>query len=184
MRLIALILSLFSPVLALADQAVDIDTLDGVTVRLAIVAPSDPKGVAVLFTGGAGKLRIRKDGTIKKGSNFLVSTREMFKESGFIAIVPDTPSDRKKGDGLPGFRDVSEYFEDLTAIIRHVKNAYNLPVWLVGTSAGTISVAHGAAKLKDPLRPDGIIFNASITEDSSHGAHVLSFDIDDYTGPV
>ena len=110
MRLIALILSLFSPVLALADQAVDIDTLDGVTVRLAIVASSDPKGVAVLFTGGAGKLRIRKDGTIKKGSNFLVSTREMFKESGFIAIVPDTPSDRKKGDGLCGFRDISGYF--------------------------------------------------------------------------
>ena len=48
-----LILSLFIPVSALADEALDIDTRDGVTVRMAIVAPSAPKGVALLFSGAA-----------------------------------------------------------------------------------------------------------------------------------
>ena len=182
--IIALMLLLAVPIAVSADEAVKLKTREGVTVRVAIVAPSAPKGVAILFAGGAGKLRIKRDGTIKRGTNFLVRSRALFAVNGFVALVPDTSSDRKKGDGLRGFRDVIEYLEDLKALVAYARKTYNLPIWLVGTSAGTISVAHGAEKLKGALRPDGLVFSASITEDSSHGAHVLNFDIDDYTGPV
>jgi hypothetical protein len=103
MRLIALILSLFSPVLALADQAVDINTRDGVTVRLAIVAPSDPKGVAVLFTGGAGKLRIRKDGQLRRVVTFLSEPERCLERVDLSRFFRIRPAIEKKGTDYADF---------------------------------------------------------------------------------
>lgn len=167
-----------------ADQVVNLKTREGVKVRIAVVAPDVPKAVAILFAGGGGKLGIKRNGKIKRGGNFLVRSRHLFAANGLVALVPDVSTDRKKGKGLRGFRDVDAYLEDMKAMVAHARKTYKLPVWLVGTSAGTISVAHSAEKLTGPYRPDGVVFTASITEDSGHGAHVLDFDIDKYTGPA
>lgn len=168
---------------AWADVAVDLKPRDGVTLRVAVIVPDAPKAVVILFSGGGGKLRIKRNGKIKRDSNFVVRTREMFANAGFVTMVPDVPSDRKKGRGIRGFRHVSDYTEDLRALMRHARTSYKLPVWVLGTSAGTISVAHAGTRLSGPDRPDGLVFSASITKNSSHESHVLDFDLGKYTGP-
>lgn len=108
----------------------------------------------------------------------------MFAGQELVTMVPDVSSDRKKGPGLRAFRHSKEYTEDLRALIRHARQTYKLPVWFIGTSAGTISVANAAERLTGADRPDGLVFTASLTEDSSHRAHVLDFDPAKYTGPA
>jgi len=169
---------------ARADEAVDLKPREGVTLRVAVIVPDAPKAVVILFAGGSGKLGIKSNGKIKRGGNFAVRIREMFANAGFVTMVPDVPSDRKKGPGLRGFRHVSDYTEDLRALMRHARTSYKLPVWVLGTSAGTISVAHAGARLSGPDRPDGLVFTSSITKNSSHESHVLDFDLEKYTGPA
>ncbi|MDA1327031.1 MAG: alpha/beta hydrolase, partial [Proteobacteria bacterium] len=169
---------------AWADIAVDLKPREGVTLRVAVIVPDAPKAVVILFAGGGGKLGIKRNGKIKKDGNFVVRTREMFARAGFVTMVPDVPSDRKKGQGLRGFRHVSDYTDDLRALMRHARMSYKLPVWFLGTSAGTISVAHAGGRLSGQDRPDGLVFTSSITKNSSHESQVLDFDLEKYTGPA
>ena len=166
-----------------ANIAVDLKPREGITLRVAVIVPEAPRAVVILFSGGGGKLGIKRNGKIKRDGNFVIRTREMFARAGFVTMVPDVPSDRKKSPGLHGFRHVSDYTEDLRALMRHARTSYKLPVWVLGTSAGTISVAHAGARLSGPDRPDGLVFTASITKNSSHESHVLDFDLGKYTGP-
>ena len=187
-RRIIMLISVFVWVIAAvpawADEAVDLKPRDGITLRVAVIVPDAPKAVVILFSGGSGKLGVRRNGKITRDRNFLIRTREIFAKSGFVTMVPDVPSDRQEGQGLRGVRHLDNHTEDLRALMRYARTTYKLPVWVLGTSAGTISVAHAGARLSGPDRPDGLVFTASITEDSSHVRHVLDFHLDRYTGPA
>ena len=49
----------------------------------------------VLFAGGAGRIGIEDDGTIRRDGNFLVRTRASFAARGFLVAVVDAPDDRR-----------------------------------------------------------------------------------------
>src|SRR4051812_1904833 len=76
------------------QQVVDIPTRPGVTQRMLVLKPPQPKAAVVLLAGGHGGLQIFPNGSMQfGGGNFLVRTRELFAERGLLVVIVDAPSD-------------------------------------------------------------------------------------------
>jgi len=94
---------------AQAARVVDIPTRPGVTQRILLLGPENPKAAVILLPGGHDGLQISPEGRFKWGEgNFVVRTREMFAAQGLLVAVADAPSDRqslpylKRGSGAQG----------------------------------------------------------------------------------
>ena len=147
MRTILLILVLLMPSVGVAVQVVDLMPRKGMTLRTLVITPESPKAAVILFLGGSGRPKITKAGRVKS-KNFLVRSRNLFVKNGLAAIVPDAPSDHYNSDGMKGwFRETKEHTADLKALIKFARDRFKVPVWLVGTSRGTNSVANGGTKI-------------------------------------
>lgn len=145
------------------EQVVDILTRPGVTQRFLYLAPAAPKAAVVLYAGGHGGLRIFPNGSMGWGAgNFVVRTRQDFAAAGLAVAVVDAPSDRLSPPYLNGFRQGAEHAADARAVIAWVREHAKVPVWLVGTSRGTQSVAAIAIRLADGGGPDGIVLTSTI----------------------
>lgn len=120
-----------------------------------------PKASVVLYAGGSGSIGIRKDGSLKRGGNFLVKTRTLFTDQGFLVLVPDRPSDWAGRDKW-SYRSTDEHAQDAAALIAFLRAEANVPVWLVGTSRGSISAANAASRI-GAKGPEGIVLTASVT---------------------
>ena len=142
----------------------------GVTERVLIIKPDGPpKASVVLFAGGKGKIGVRSDGTIKNDGNFLVKTREMFVANGLLVAVFDAPSDRKGPGGMLAYRVKEDHAADVAAVIKRLRELAPVPVWLVGTSRGTISATNAASRLVPPVGPDGIVLTSTVVETGNRG---------------
>jgi pimeloyl-ACP methyl ester carboxylesterase len=150
-----------SAALAQAPQVVDLSGRPGVTERMLVLRPPEPAATVILLTGGEGRVQIFDGGSIGRGEgNFLVRSRERFVAQGLATIVVDGPSDRADLDG--SFRESPEHAADLGAVVRWAREHVGKPVWLVGTSRGTQSVAAVALQLQGASAPDGIVLTSSI----------------------
>lgn len=161
------LLAFSSPLWAKEEQVVDVPSRPGVTQRMVVLAPDQPNAAVVLFAGGNGGLQIDSSGDIKKlGGNFLVRTRSLFASKGLMVAVVDAPSDRQDPPFLAGFRQTTEHVADIKAVIAWLKHKSNIPVWLVGTSRGTQSVAYISTQLAPADGgPDGIVLTSTILSD-------------------
>jgi alpha/beta superfamily hydrolase len=147
-------------------RVVDIPTRPGVTQRLLVLAPPSPKAAVILFAGGHGGLQIAPDGSFGWGKgNFLVRSRQLFVDQGLLTVVIDAPSDRQSPPYLAGYRQGPEHVADVQAVIAWVRQQSGLPVWLVGTSRGTQSVAAVATRLSKADGPDGLVLTSTILTD-------------------
>jgi len=157
---------------------VDIPTRPGVTQRFLFIAPAAPKAAAILYAGGHGDLQLDKNGTFGWGkNNFLVRTRLQFVNDGVAVAVIDAPSDRQSPPYLDGFRLTPEHAEDARAVIAWLREQFHVPVWLVGTSRGTQSVAAIAIALANGGGPDGIVLTSTILRDNRRGDPVTSMNL-------
>jgi pimeloyl-ACP methyl ester carboxylesterase len=148
---------------AMEQKVVDIPTRAGVTQRMVVLAPPQPRAAVVLFAGGHGALNIFPNGSFQWGDkNFVVRTRGLFAGQGLFTVVVDKPSDRRD---LNGFRQSPEHAADIRAVIAWVRSQAAVPVWLVGTSRGTQSAAGVALHLQGPEGPDGLVLTSSILTD-------------------
>lgn len=155
------------PSIAWADTLKEIDSpRPGVKLRMLIEKGQQPKATIILLPGALGALNISTFfGSAAPGKqlegNFLVRTRKDFAKRGFITVVVDTPSDKPSGMP-PAFRISQMHVRDLTAVVQYLKQEYGVPVWVAGTSRGTIS----AARLLVDSPPDlaGGILTASIVQ--------------------
>ena len=149
------------------QQVVDLPTRTGVTQRLLVLEPAvPPKAVLLNFAGGHGGLQIGPSGSMAWGEgNFVVRTRKLLAEQGLVVAVVDAPSDKQSPPYLSGNRQTPEHVADIRAAIAWARQKYQLPVWLVGTSRGTQSVAYLATELQGTEGPDGIVLTSSIATD-------------------
>ena len=155
----------------------------GNRIRLLVEVPSSPVAVVVLFAGGHGALDIQSDGRIKWGQgNFLVRSRKLFQMQKMITVVIDAPTD-KLVSGLYRVRDSQDHGQDVAAVIRYLRGKFNHPIWLVGTSRGTESVANAAIRLEADL-PDGIVLTSSMLRYNQKGPSLLSMKLDRITVPA
>jgi pimeloyl-ACP methyl ester carboxylesterase len=150
------------PAAALDAELKTIPTRPGVTDSLLLLRPEgSPVATVILFTGGLGGLGLSERGIGSGNRNFLVRNRARFVEQGLLVAVIDAPSDRRD-QALWNFRTTAQHAEDVKAVIAALREIASVPVWLVGTSMGTVSAASVAARLKEG-GPDGIVLTSSVT---------------------
>jgi len=167
------------------QRVVDIPTRPGVTQRIVLLSPDNPKSAVILFAGGHGGLQITSNGSFKWGEgNFLVRTRDRFAAQELLVAIVDAPSDRQRPPYLSGFRQTPEHVADIEAVIAWLKQQAKVPVWLVGTSRGTQSAAFVATQL--PVAdggPDGLVLTATMLSDNK-GRPVPDMDLNKIAIPV
>lgn len=147
------------------SQLVTIPTRPGVTDDFVIVRPVDkaPVAIVILFVGGDGTMDLKARGPDWIGGNFLLRIRNRLAGHRMLVAVPDAPSDKLAGYGRT-FRSSNEHAADIAAVIAYMRAQADLPVWLIGTSNGTISAVNGA--LLEKGGPDGLVLTSSITRRS------------------
>lgn len=136
-----------------ADEQLVLPTRPGVTEPVEFIAATAPRASVVLLIGGNGVLAVTRQ-------NFLYRVRGAFVAGGLNVVVVDAPSDHRSGLD-PTFRASAEHAQDIAAAIAFVKAKAALPVWLVGTSNGSISAANGAVRL-GPAQLAGIVLTSSV----------------------
>jgi hypothetical protein len=152
--------------------------------RFLFLSPSEPKATVVLFAGGHGGLQIAADGRFQWGAgNFLVRSRQLFVDRELAVAIIDAPSDRQGIPFLSGFRQTREHAADVKAVIAWLREHVPVPVWLIGTSRGTQSVAFVATQLTGREGPDGIVLTSTILTDK-RGRPVPAMELDKLRIPV
>ena len=145
---------------ARADTAtlVSIPTPRGATQAFILIKPDHPVASVVLFAGGDGVLGLKFASS--GATNFLVRSRYKFAVHNFIVAVVDAPSDQQYGMSAI-FRMSDAHAGDIGAVASYLKNAAAVPVWLIGTSAGTFSAAIGAIAGGKDI--DGLVLTSTVT---------------------
>lgn len=132
-----------------------------------------PTQAAILFAGGDGLLSLSFTGAITTdlAQNFLVRSRYLFVDDGIATAVVDAPN----GQAMDGnVRLSASYAQLMSQVVADVRSKTNAKrVWLVGTSAGTLSTANVAARYpiqvrspfplpgSDPARPNGLVLTST-----------------------
>ncbi len=126
--------------------------------------PAGAHAALVLLVGGGGFIKLDDAGCARKlKGNSLIRQRPTFHEGGLATALVDAPSDHQEKDGLGGFRIEADHADDIGKVIVDVRARLGLPVWLAGTSRGTISAANVASRLSGPAAPDGVILTSPLT---------------------
>jgi pimeloyl-ACP methyl ester carboxylesterase len=160
-------------------ELLEVPARPGVAQPALLVEPETPRAFVLLFAGGNGGVRFARDpatGQMAPASfngNFLVRTRFMFADEGLAAVVIGAPSDRAMLDDA--FRTSAEHAQDIGAVVRALRKRRAIPVWLVGTSRGTLSAAAAALQLGRAV--DGVVLTATL-------ASVADLAVDRFQVPV
>lgn len=126
------------------------------------------RATVLLFPGGAGSLGSVRGGQAQ-GRNFLVRSAPYFLAQGFhVAIVgrPSDVADLGYGDRLSDW-----HLQDVRAVLDFVQRQVEGPVWLIGTSRGTLSAAAAAAALGDRIA--GLVLSSSVVSNRKSGPRLL-----------
>lgn len=138
----------------------DVAVRPGVTVRVLLIKPERPVATVLLFPGGNGRVSFQADGnTSYRG--FPVRKPALFVEQGFAAAVINAPSDRLPDPAMYYFRNSVTHAEDVRQVIAMLRKETNVPVWLIGHSAGSTSVTNASIRLHDS-GPDGLVLMSSV----------------------
>jgi hypothetical protein len=138
---------------ASAQEQINLTTRPGITQPVYFTPARSPAANVILFPGGSGVVSAVRN-------NFLLRVAERFAANGVNVAVADVPSDH--GGGMPvQFRQSREHATDIAGIVAMLKSRSPAPVWLIGTSRGSISAANGAASIGPP-RIAGVVLTSSV----------------------
>jgi predicted alpha/beta hydrolase family esterase len=150
---------------AQAEEIVTLTTRPGVTQSYLLAnLPNNPQAIALLFAGGSGFIALRSEaGQVKYDSdNFLVRSRDEFVKRNVVAAVIDAASDSQSSAGMSDETRMSiEHASDIAAVIAALSKQFpGIPVYLIGTSRGTVSAAAIAARNAAGIR--GAVLTATV----------------------
>jgi hypothetical protein len=165
-RVLMMVLGLFTlAAAASAQEVITLATRKGVTQSFFFTSrPKNLQAVAILFPGSGGLINLRTENGQPKFNqgNFLVRSRVEFVKRGVGAAIIDAPSDQQGGWGMGDeFRLGDEHATDVTTVIADLEKRFpGVPLFLVGTSRGTISAAALGARLGE--RVTGVVLTSSM----------------------
>ena len=117
------------------------------------------KATVILLPGGdAGSGKIVDGQPTSK--NFLTRSRELFFAEQFNVIVVFRASDLQHLEY--DYRVSAAHVQELAAVVRHAKQLSAAPVWLVGTSRGTVSGTAATIALPEGS-VQGLVLTSSVT---------------------
>ena len=163
------------------EGVVKLSVRDGASISFLRIDISKPVASVVLFAGYDGDLQIGDGGIQAPSRNFLVRTRSLFARNGFAVAVIDSPTDNKS---LLDLRSEEWHAQDIAKVVDYMRQQHPVPVWLVGTSRGTISVVNAASR-NTQQGPDGIVLTASVTvRGGQNSASIYDSELDRIAAPT
>ena len=171
---------------ACAEDIITLPTRPGVTQSYLLSAPESGKAraVAILFAGGDGKVNLEYESARRKfeSGNFLVRSRRLFVGNGIVAAVVDVPSDQSHGME-DAFRLGAAHAEDIGKVMADLKGRFpSLPVFLVGTSRGTVSAASVGSRAGKAV--DGVVLTSTLFMSPKRQPILEGFDFSSIPAPV
>ncbi len=154
---------------AVQRRTFDLPLQSGVRQRVLYLSPAKPVASIVMLPGGAGNIGLKTNGDIGHGDNFVVRTRDVWMRRGYAVIIPDT-IDRAN---LRSLRSSPEYAAAVVQLADFARSQASVPVFLLGTSQGSIAAMNGAAHAP-PGVISGIILTESVSVISGSGKSVFS----------
>lgn len=146
-------------------QALDVPTRAGVTTSVWWVPVAGARATVLLFPGGDGGFGRIEDGRATS-RNFLVRSVPLFQARGLNVAVFGRPSDKP---GLDYADRVAEpHLADIERVLEDLRTRSAAPVWLVGTSRGTVSATAAAIRLQG--RVAGLVLSSSVVSPRRTGA--------------
>jgi alpha/beta superfamily hydrolase len=139
--------------MATAQERVDLPSRPGVIQPIFLTGARSPWASAVLFPGGSGSVSAVRN-------NFLIRAAPRFAALGVTVAVIDAPSDHLGGVDTQ-FRAGEAAATDTAAVAAWLKTRAPVPVWLVGTSRGSVSAANAALRL-GPEKIAGVVLTSSV----------------------
>jgi hypothetical protein len=142
------------------DGAVEDLTLQGGGFQRVLYAAArgDTKGIIVMFPGGTGEIDIEKSGRVKNAKNFVVRSDDLWCDRGYGIVLVDALDHQS----MRGQRSSAAYAEITQKIIEFAHRQANVPVWVLGTSQGSIA-AMNAASHAGRIRLAGLILTESVS---------------------
>lgn len=138
---------------ASAEESITLPTRPGVTEAMLFLEAPHPVASVIFFPGGAGVIADEPD-------NFVLRVRDAFLAQGLTVAVLDAPSDQAAGLSID-FRASAAAVQDATAAIVFLRGKAAVPVWVLGTSNGSVSAANVAAHL-GPAQVAGAVLTSSV----------------------
>ena len=136
------------------------------------------KATVFLFPGGGGGFGKIEDGK-PSSNNFLVRSAAYFTANGFNVAIFGRPSDSEDLDYADRISDT--HMADVRKVLDFVKTQSAAPVWIVGTSRGTISATATAIYAQGDIA--GLVLTSSVVSYKKPGA-VPKQDLAAVTVPV
>ena len=174
------------------QEIITLQTRAGVTQSYFLTSfPKTIQAVALLFPGSGGLIQLRTENGKPRFNqgNFLVRSRSEFIKRGVVAVILDAPSDQQAGWGMGDeFRLSADHFTDISAVVGGLKKRFpDTPLFLIGTSRGTISAAGLGARF-----PEGIsgavltatMFRRSPKNSTEPGPGLSNFDFATVKAPL
>lgn len=165
-RLFIFLIITFNCSTAFASEISRLNTRDGVSVPLIYVKHPQAKATLVLLPGGAGGFGKLQNGE-PDGRNFLVRSYRHFLNAGFNVVIMGKPSDINDLDYAD--RIAAPHQQDIAAVVDMVSKDSAVPLWLIGTSRGTVSATAAAINLGSS-KLAGIVLSSSIVSNRKPGA--------------
>lgn len=184
LALVAILLT--SATVASAQEIVTLSARPNVTQSYFLAqVPKTPQAIAVLFVGSEGKIQLRTEGDQIKffGKNFLVRVRAEFVNRNVITAIPDVPSDQTKAGMVDEFRLGEQHYTDISTVVADLRKRFpDLPVFLIGTSRGSVSAAPLGRAFGDEIA--GIVLTSSMFLADRNGRGLSGFDYSKIRVPV
>lgn len=142
-----------------------VPTREGVTTTLFWRTAPEAQATVLLFPGGGGGFGQIDNGE-PTGQNFLTRSAERFRAQGFNVAIFGRPSHSSDLDFAD--RIDRQHLQDVRAVLGFIRAQSALPIWLVGTSRGTISAT--AATIDAPDHVAGLVLTSSVVSTHKVGA--------------
>jgi hypothetical protein len=122
-----------------------------------------------MFAGDTGELGIDKSGRIKNARNFVVRSSGLWRQRGYGVVLADAINHQS----LRGQRSSAAYADVTREIVSFAREIAHVPVWLLGTSQGSIAAMNAASHARRTL-VSGLILTESVSVPG--GSHETVFD--------
>jgi hypothetical protein len=175
-----------------AQEIVTLPARPGVTQSYFLTSkPKNLQAMAILFPGSGGLIQLRTEsGRVRfNQGNFLVRSRAEFVKRGVTAGIIDAPSDQQAGWGMSDeFRRGALHVTDISAVADDMTKRFpGTPLFLVGTSRGSVSAAALGTKLTGQIA--GVILTATMFQPAGRksnaaGPGLSGFDFASIKAPV
>lgn len=149
-------------------EVLQIATRPGVVVPVFWHSLDNAGATLVLLPGGDGGIGGLNEDGWPSSRNFLIRSGKLFAQHGFNIAMVSRPSDVATMD-YP-FRISDVHLQDLHQVLVQLKSRSAAPLWLVGTSRGTVSATAAVIAERDPQLIAGLVLTSSITSYKKIGA--------------